>query len=94
MSLKKSGVLRDGKTIIWHSPLATEDYTEYRDKVALKKLGIERNLEFPLADIWPQRGAVCWYSGDSLLNSQGVSLSLMLPGSRQAEPGGILACAK
>ena len=42
--------------IQWRSPLADDDYAEYRDDAFLEKLGIELEAR-PLAEFWPRRGA-------------------------------------
>ncbi|MCU9847611.1 hypothetical protein OEZ60_06290 [Defluviimonas sp. WL0024] len=42
-------------TIDWVSPLAEDDYAEYRDGAFLERLGID-SLCGPLKDFWPQRG--------------------------------------
>jgi hypothetical protein len=42
----------------WVSPLATEDYAEYRDEEFLKKLGCGENAK-RLKEFWPKRGP-CW----------------------------------
>ena len=41
--------------IEWRSPLASDDYAEYRDNMFLERLGLPR-LESALRDFWPQRG--------------------------------------
>ena len=59
LALKKSGALRERETVVWSSPLAAEGYKEYRGKDALKKLELDNdNLDVPLSDFWPHRGAV------------------------------------
>ncbi|PQV63111.1 hypothetical protein B1R32_11517 [Abditibacterium utsteinense] len=50
--------LDSNATIEWRSPLAADDFREYRDMTALRELGIETLPMRPLADFWPQRGPV------------------------------------
>jgi hypothetical protein len=47
----------DPNSIRWVSPLATDGYVEYRDEVALQRLGIELK-DRPLKSFWPRRGPV------------------------------------
>ncbi|KUJ85192.1 hypothetical protein AVO45_16935 [Ruegeria marisrubri] len=42
-------------TIEWVSPLAEDEYAEYRDEAFLDRLGIG-HLTASLKDFWPQRG--------------------------------------
>jgi hypothetical protein len=42
-------------TIQWRSPLAPDDYAEYRDESFLRLLGLER-LDAELASFWPKQG--------------------------------------
>ena len=57
-ALRESGALGRRESVQWFSPLEAEDYVEYRDKAAQRKLGIEEQLSTPLEDFWPPRGAV------------------------------------
>ena len=41
--------------IVWVSPLAEDDYAEYRDDAFLRRLGLEK-LSGSLKAFWPQRG--------------------------------------
>lgn len=45
-------------TITWSSPLKSEDFCEYRDMEALRKMGIKRLPIRDLDEFWPQRGPV------------------------------------
>lgn len=45
-------------SIVWHSPLAADGFQEYRDKAALRQLGINCLPKRALSDFWPQRGPV------------------------------------
>lgn len=47
--------LPSGATIKWRSPLANDDWAEYRDRSFLDRLGLER-LGTHLAEFWPTRG--------------------------------------
>lgn len=44
--------------ITWRSPLAEDNFKEYRDATALRKLGIQFLPKKPLSEFWPQRGPV------------------------------------
>lgn len=48
----------DGKEIQWVSPLAADNYSEYRDSEFLERVGYE-HLASPLGEFWPQNGP-CW----------------------------------
>lgn len=54
---KIRGKLAAGKTfdIDWLSPLAEDDYAEYRDAAFIKRLGIDK-LEVSLNEFWPRMG--------------------------------------
>lgn len=47
----------EGKAIEWLSPLASENFREYRDGAFLKKLGIDLQAR-PLSEFWPTGGPV------------------------------------
>ena len=57
-ALRKSGALGRRESVTWQSPLAIDEYREYKDRAALNKLGIESKLKIPLSTFWPSRGAV------------------------------------
>src|SRR5690606_11171908 len=46
------------ETLRWASPLIGEDFCEYRDSMALSRLGLNGRLRVPLNEFWPARGAV------------------------------------
>ena len=46
------------ETLEWRSPLASEQFTEYRDECAFKAMGIAAFPTKPLDDFWPRRGPV------------------------------------
>lgn len=47
----------EGKSIEWLSPLASENFSEYRDQVFLEKLGIDLPKR-ALSEFWPAGGPV------------------------------------
>jgi len=57
-ALHRSGAIGPREGLHWVSPLAGEDYCEYRDGAALKRLALEKRLRTPLSDFWPRRGCV------------------------------------
>ena len=57
-ALRRSGAVGRREEIEWCSPLAREEFKEYRDRAALKLLGIPTPLKRPLKDFWPPRGPV------------------------------------
>jgi hypothetical protein len=57
-ALCRAGAVAQGDTIAWVSPLASDDYHEYRDGEALRRLRIVDKLHVPLSSFWPKRGAV------------------------------------
>jgi len=56
-ALRKSGAIGPQDKVIWQSPLAPDNFCEYRDNAALAKAGIS-NLKKPLNEFWPARGPV------------------------------------
>ena len=57
-ALRKAGALDRRESILWHSPLASDSFREYRDAAALHALGLRGDLKVPLTQFWPARGAV------------------------------------
>lgn len=57
-ALRKSAALGKRETITWKSPLANENFQEYKDGEALNRLEIAERIKIPLRDFWPPRGAV------------------------------------
>ena len=47
--------LGGAKSISWKSPLASDDWAEYRDGAVLEKIGLKQ-LAADLASFWPARG--------------------------------------
>jgi hypothetical protein len=56
-ALQRSGAVGPRISVMWHSPLECDDFLEYRDLKALKKVGIA-NLKRPLEEFWPPHGPV------------------------------------
>jgi hypothetical protein len=57
-ALKRSGAVGRRESLRWASPLAVDQFREYRDSVALDRLGLTNRLKAPLNAFWPARGAV------------------------------------
>lgn len=57
-ALRKSGAVGRREQMTWVSPLASEDFKEYRDTAALLRLGVPQPLRSPLKGFWPSRGQV------------------------------------
>src|SRR5258706_9348675 len=56
-AIRSSMEVPSGTTIEWLSPLASEDYVEYRDEAFITKLGLSLKHR-PLGEFWPTRGPV------------------------------------
>lgn len=65
-ALHRSGAIDADDSIQWKSPLASEQFTEYRDGKALRCLGIDHLPKCLLAKFWPRRGPVWDALGRSL----------------------------
>ena len=57
-ALRRSGAVGRREALEWVSPLESEEHSEYRDQVAIKKLRIAESITSPLSEFWPRRGAV------------------------------------
>ena len=57
-ALKKANALGRGNSVNWTSPREADEYKEFRDSAALRKLGVIDSIIYPLKDFWPQRGPV------------------------------------
>lgn len=57
-ALRKSGAIDRRESVNWASPLAAENFVEYRDQAALDRLGLCGALSKPLREYWPARGPV------------------------------------
>ena len=53
--LRAKGVLASGNTLTWLSPLASDEWAEYRDAAFLDRIGCP-SLAGKLAAFWPSRG--------------------------------------
>ena len=84
--LKKAGVLQRRQSIEWKSPLASKDYAEYRDNIAMTELGLAKKLQVPLRDFWPARGAV-WDALGIMSNDNPVLVEAKAHIPEAASPG-------
>ena len=50
-----AGILPEGESVTWVSPIKSDDWAEYRDGEFLKKLGLE-SVVSSLREFWPARG--------------------------------------
>ncbi len=57
-ALRRAGVIAADDSMEWKSPLRSDDFCEYRDGEALRRLGVTDPLDVPLASFWPARGPV------------------------------------
>lgn len=57
-ALRKCGAVGRRESLCWVSPVATDDYCEYRDGAALDKLRLTQRIRKPLGTFWPARGCV------------------------------------
>ena len=53
--IKNNLGFNESEEIEWRSPLAKDDYAEYRDQAFIEKLGVNLNI-VPLSDFRPSRG--------------------------------------
>ncbi len=87
LALKKSGALRKRESVTWTCPLAGDLHKEYRDMAAIRKLGLmPTDLNVPLADFWPPRGAV-WDGLGITSNSRPLLLEAKAHIPEAASPG-------
>jgi hypothetical protein len=56
-ALVQSGAIEASDAVEWQSPLASDQFCEYRDRPALSLAGV-RDLKSPLEEFWPSRGPV------------------------------------
>ncbi len=55
--LREQEVLAPDETVTWLSPLASDDFAEYRDEAFIAHLGLHSaRMDMPLANFWPGRG--------------------------------------
>ena len=57
-ALRRAGAIDQGDSITWKSPLASENFVEYRDGAVLRCLGIDKLPHRSLSEFWPNRGPV------------------------------------
>lgn len=92
-AIRETMSLPSGANIVWLSPLAAEDYAEYRDEAFVKRLGLKLDRR-PLASFWPRRGPV-WdglaltSEGDVLLVEAKAHIPEMVSPASQASPGSL-----
>jgi len=55
--LRERQVLAPHETVTWLSPLASDDFAEYRDEAFIARLGLHSaRMDVPLAKFWPAHG--------------------------------------
>jgi len=57
-ALQRSGAISRQDTVDWRSPLHADNFREYRDLQALKRLGLSQLPNQRLSEFWPRRGPV------------------------------------
>lgn len=57
-SLRSAQAIGRRESVEWVSPLANDNFREYRDGAAIHKLRLQDRLRVPLSEFWPARGAV------------------------------------
>ena len=57
-ALRKSGAIGRREDLTWVCPIAADEYKEFRDLSALRRVGIETLPKVPLREFWPARGQV------------------------------------
>jgi hypothetical protein len=72
-ALRCSGAIDSDDSVNWKSPLASEQFREYRDGKVLRCLGVNHLPKRSLAEFWPRRGPV-W---DALGKTQNGHLILV-----------------
>lgn len=72
-ALRKSGAIELSDSVEWRSPLAADQFCEFRDGAMLRCLGISELPNRSLAEFWPRRGPV-W---DALGRTQSGRLILV-----------------
>ena len=71
-ALRKHGVIDSDESLVWSSPLADEQFTEYRDESALLALKLTELPRRSLEDFWPRRGPV--WDGLAVTNKKSIIL--------------------
>ena len=57
-ALRQAGAIDADDSVVWKSPLRSNNFVEYRDSEVLRCLGVDRLPNRSLADFWPRRGPV------------------------------------
>lgn len=57
-ALRRAGAIDRDDSVLWKSPIAADNFAEYRDGKVLCALGIEKLPNLSLSDFWPSRGPV------------------------------------
>jgi len=89
-AIRISANMPTGTVIEWLSPVAAEDYVEYRDQAFVKKLGLSLKHR-PLLEFWPRRGPV-WdglartSTGEVLLIEAKAHIAEMISPASEASP--------
>lgn len=92
-AIRASAKVLTGTAIEWLSPLASDDYVEYRDQAFVRKLGLVLK-DRPLFDFWPRRGPV-WdglartSTGESLLIEAKAHIAEMISPASKASPSSL-----
>lgn len=92
-ALRASGAVRNEATVEWLSPLAAEDYVEYRDGAFLDLLKVELKKR-DLYSFWPPRGPM-WdglartSDGEVLLVEAKAHIAEMVSPASKASPGSL-----
>lgn len=84
--LNDSGAITGAEIVTWTSPLETDQYKEYRDQAALKKIGVKNSITHPLNNFWPQRGPV-WDATGITSNGRPLLLEAKAHIPEAASPG-------
>lgn len=80
--LSQELALTPDESIKWLSPLAGDDFAEYRDEAFIARLGLHSGrMDFPLAAFWPNRGPQ-W---DALARTSGRRVLLVEAKSHRSE---------
>ena len=97
-AIRASAKMPVGTEIKWLSPLASEDYAEYRDQAFVKRLGLKLRHR-SLIDFWPSRGPV-WdglavtSTGEVLLVEAKAHIPEMVSPASKASPASLILIEK
>ena len=93
-AVRRSAKMPAGTEITWLSPLATEDYAEYRDQAFTNRLGLKLRHR-PLNAFWPPRGPI-WdglavtSTGEVLLVEAKAHIPEMVSSASKASPASLI----